>query len=177
MNYRLVEKGAFTVVGKGIRTTTKNGDDLQRIPAFWNESINNGFYDSLQHLKRGSGLLSRLAHIIHGEIVIEEVTLGVCTDFSADESEFTYLIAVEAQSGLVPSGLIEKPVPAATWAVFEVVGPLPDAIQAVWANIMSDFFQTEPFVHGNGPDLELYPDGDDSRTKYHCEVWVPVVRK
>ena len=177
LDYRLIEKPAFTVVGKGIRVTTQGGDDLRRIPAFWNESVNNGFLEQLGHLKKGSSLLQRLAHIIHGEIVVEDVLLGVCTDTSADETEFTYLIAVEAAPGPVPQGLVERAVPAATWAVFEVVGPMPDAIQAVWADILSDFLPNGPFVHANGPDLELYPDGDDSKSRYHSEVWVPVVRR
>jgi len=177
LDYRLVEKPAFTVVGKGIRVTTTGGDDLRRIPAFWNEAVSNGFLEQLGHIKKGSSLLERLAHIIHGEIVVEDVLLGVCIDTSPDETEFTYMIAVEASGGLVPPGLIEKPVPAATWAVFEVVGPMPDAIQAVWSSILNDFLPNGPFTHGPGPDLELYPDGDDSKNRYHSEVWVPVIRK
>ena len=177
MNYKLVDKPTFTVVGKGIRVTTKNDEYLRTIPAFWNESVSNGFLDTLGRLKMGAGLLQRLAHIIHGDIVVEDVTLGVCTDYTDNQEEFTYYIAVETKSGIALPGYAEVVIPAATWAVFEVVGPLPDAIQAVWANIFSDFLQSEPFVHGNGPDLELYPDGDDSRSRYHCEVWVPVINR
>src|SRR5690625_462031 len=43
MDYKIVEKEAFSVVGKSIRTSTKGGENHQRIAEFWGESKQNGF--------------------------------------------------------------------------------------------------------------------------------------
>lgn len=43
MDYRIEEKPAFTVAGKGIRVTTRDGENTRLIPKFWGESYDNGF--------------------------------------------------------------------------------------------------------------------------------------
>jgi hypothetical protein len=64
-----------------------------------------------------------------------------------------------------------------TWAVFESVGPMPDAIQDVWRRIFSEWFPTNEYEHADGPELEVYEDGGMSSPDYKCWVWIPVVKK
>jgi AraC family transcriptional regulator len=119
MDYRLVDKPAFCVVGKALRVSTKDGENQRRIPQFWGDCFHDGTHAQLTALASLS--------VLPGDTM-----LGICTDFAEDMQEFTYLIAVETQSSAVPEGLIEKAVPAMTWAVFESIGAMPEAIQTVW---------------------------------------------
>lgn len=162
MDYRIVEKPAFRVVGKALRVSTKDGENLRRIPQFWEECHRDGSHEQLAALAAQGRALG-------------DVTLGICTDFAPNMEEFTYLIAAEGPQGAVPDGLVEKTIPATTWAVFEATGPMPDAIQTVWGRIWSEFFPAKQFQHGDGPDLELYPRGDATQPEYRSEVWIPVV--
>jgi len=51
-------------------------------------------------------------------------------------------------------------IPSSTWAIFESVGAMPDAIQDVWKRIFSEWFPTSNYEHDKGPELEVYPPGD-----------------
>jgi AraC family transcriptional regulator len=164
MDYRIVEKPAFPVVGKALRVGTKDGENLRRIPQFWDECLKDGSHD-------------RLAALAGREGILGDVTLGICTDFAPNMEEFTYMIAAEKPDGATLEGMVEKTVPAASWAVFEAAGPLPEAIQTAWSRIWSEFFPTAPFKHGDGPELELYPRGNPHSADYKMEVWIPVVDK
>jgi len=162
MDYRVVEKPSFKVVGKAMRVTTKDGENLRRIPEFWLECLRDGSHDKIEALGAKG-------------VVLGPVTLGICLDFSSNMEEFTYMIAAESSDGSVPDGLIEREIPAATWAAFEGKGAMPDSIQTVWGGIWSDFFPSGQYKHGNAPDLELYPPGDPRDADYRFEVWVPVI--
>ena len=165
MDYRIVEKPAFKIVGAEVRVSTRDGENMQAIPKFWGESM-------------ASGVVKRLADLTSRESVLGDALLGVCTEFEQDQQEFTYLIAVEKTGDAIPEGLVEKSIPAASWAVFESVGAMPDAIQKVWGRIFSEFFPSTGFEHAEGgPEIEFYPPGDVQSADYVCEVWVPVVKK
>jgi AraC family transcriptional regulator len=157
MDYRIVEKDKFKVVGKEIRVTTKNGENFKRIPKFWEECHENGSCEKLCNAAKGSDIL------------------GICKDFGNEE--LTYMIAVEKPEGFTSKDMTEVEIPAATWAVFESVGPTPDSIQKVWKRIFSEWFPATNFEHADAPELEVYPSGDPDADNYRCEVWIPIVRK
>lgn len=159
MNYRIVEREAFKIIGKSKRVTTADGKNFEIIPRFWEESNNNGLCDQLCKLAGGLGLL------------------GVCMDFDHEEEVLTYMIAVEKPQEEVPGGLIEKEIPAATWAIFESVGPMPNAIQEIWERIFSEWFPATGYEHANAPELEVYLPGNPNDDNYKCEVWIPIIKK
>jgi len=158
MNYKLIEKSSLKVFGKSKKVSTKNGENLLQIPQFWKECDADGFRD---------GLLS----VEGGEL------FGICMNDYENEC-FTYLIAREKTKDIeLPEGAEEFTVPAATWAVFESVGPMPGAIQKVWERIYSEWFPSTGYEQANAPQLELYPEGDASKDDYKCEIWIPIVKK
>ncbi|BBI36439.1 AraC family transcriptional regulator [Cohnella abietis] len=160
MDYKIVDRSAFTVIGKAIQVTTKDGENLRQIPKLWAECNEDGTTDRLC------------------AIGIDKDLLGICMDFQHEQEQFTYLIAVEDSSGaLVEEGLVSKTVPASTWAVFTSVGPMPGAIQDVWKRIFQEWFPATGNEHSGGPELEVYPLGDTTAEDYACEVWVPIVKK
>ncbi|BCB02679.1 AraC family transcriptional regulator [Bacillus sp. KH172YL63] len=158
MNYKIVDKEAFQVIGKGKRVSTRDGENLTDIPAFWGE-VNS------------SGLDRKIC-----EAAGTEEMLGICMEFDHPNEAFTYFIGAGKKGSGDPS-LVVKEIPAATWAVFESVGPMPNAIQAVWKRIFSEWFPSTGYEHAGGPEFELYPPGNPNSKDYRCEVWVPIVKK
>lgn len=159
MNYKIVEKEAFPIVGKGIRVSCKDGENFKRIPAFWEACCQDGTCDRLSASA--------------GELGI----LGVCMAYDMAAEELTYMVAVEKGQAQVPEGLVEEEIPAAAWAIFESVGPMPEAIQKVWGRIFSEWFPATGYEHADAPELEVYPPGDNGAADYRCEVWIPVIKK
>jgi AraC family transcriptional regulator len=158
MDYKIMDKKGFRVVGKSIKVTTRNGENFRRIPKFWDECIEDGSCEQIYKLSS------------NGDV------LGICMEFCNEQDEFTYMIAAET-SEAAPAGMVEKEIPTATWAVFQSIGPMPGAIQAVTQRIFSEWFPATGYEHADAPELEVYPPGNGSDPNYRCEVWIPIVRK
>ena len=159
MNYKIIDKEAFKVVGKAIRVSTTNGENYRTISQFWEESNKNGLCNRLYNFAGELGML------------------GICTDFNHDQEEFTYLIAVENPQESSLENFEEREIPAQTWAIFESIGPMPTAIQDVWKRIFSEWFPATGYEHANGPELEVYLPGNPADENYRCEVWIPIIKK
>ena len=164
LDYRIEACPAFQLIGKPLRVSIKSGENLTRIPQFWQECLSDGTHDRLLEFAAQSAVFPRS-------------TLGVCMDFEGNMEAFTYLIGSEHTSDEVPGGMVVRAVPALTWAVFRCVGAMPEAIQNVWSEIMSGFFETAPYRHREAPDIEVYPPGNAMQADYISEVWVPVKSK
>lgn len=159
MDYKIVEKEGFRVVGKALRVSTRDGENFRRIPEFWEECWQNGVCEQVLQLTSSS------------------VLLGICMEFSSEQDEFTYLIAAENENGPVPDGMVAKHIPAVPWAIFESVGPVPDAIEQVWKRIFSEWAPATGYEIAEAPQLEVYPcPGGATPEEYRCEVWIPIVK-
>ena len=158
MNYMIIEKEAFKVVGKSLRVTTRDGENLKRIPQFWTECYQDGTCDKL------CGIAEK------GEM------FGICMN-DYNEEMFTYVVAVEKTDRTIPGDLEEREIPSATWAVFESVGPMPQAVQKVWDRIYTEWFPSTGYEQANAPQMEVYPFGDTGSDNYRCEVWIPIIKK
>lgn len=161
MNYTIVDKPSFNLVGKGIQVSTENNENFTKIPAFWGESTQNGLVDRLCNLKD-----------------MKEI-VGACIMPVGEQTSknFTYAIAAIAEPADNSTDLETWAVPANTWAVFESIGPMPNAIQDVWHRIFAEWFPATGFEHANAPELEIYPPGDAMAADYRCEIWIPVIKK
>ena len=159
MNYKIVDKGSFELMGKETKITMVDGENFQLVPKFWADCMEDGSYAWIQSRAGKLG------------------TFGVCKDFGKYNGEFNYMIAVEKTSETLPKGYISTTIPAATWAVFEAVGPLPKAIQDVTRRIFSEWMPSTGYQHACAPELEVYSEGDNTSEDYRCEVWIPVDKK
>jgi AraC family transcriptional regulator len=101
---------------------------------------------------------------------------GVCAEFDMPNGEFTYLIAIDTPTdrSALPAGCRDVPVPAATWGIFEARGPLPGSIQELMPRIFGEWFPSSGWEHADGPELEVYSDGDTRAADYSSEVWIPL---
>ncbi|MNB91802.1 Transposon Tn10 TetD protein [compost metagenome] len=159
MDYRIEHKEAFRVIGRKLETTTRDGENLREIPKFWDTCNSDGSSDRLVELGGG----------VHD-------LLGICADMKHEQETLSYWVAVESEAA-VPDGYSSTVIPAATWAVFTSIGPMPHAIQKVWERIFQEWFPGTRYEHSGGPEFELYPPGDPSAEDYRCEVWIPVMSK
>ncbi|PSL40143.1 AraC family transcriptional regulator [Planomicrobium soli] len=156
MNFKVVEKEAFEVVGVKREFSMDTEENMTGIPRMWTEANSNGTSDLL--LQNNNGDFKAL--------------LGVCTNF-ADKRTMDYWIAA-AHEGETPEGLLKLSIPASKWGVFEVQGAMPNAIQKVWKQIYSEWFPSNPFEPAGTAELEVYPPGDAYRDDYYSEIWIPL---
>ena len=84
------------------------------------------------------------------------------------------MIGVEEIKDTLPKGYISATIPAATWAVFESVGALPEAIQDLTRRIFTEWMPSTGYQHDCAPELEVYPEGDMYSADYRCEIWIPI---
>jgi hypothetical protein len=89
---------------------------------------------------RSRGGLGRIHDQLHGgnpfnvQAVIEKCMIGefgVCIDNNPGTKKITYVIAGTYNGGTIPEDMQIFDIPAAEWAKFRCVGPLPGALQAV----------------------------------------------
>ncbi|MCL1702698.1 AraC family transcriptional regulator [Lysinibacillus sp. Bpr_S20] len=159
MKYKIVEKEKFQVVGVKRTYNCQNGENLQGIPQFWDEMNSKNFDHQLIQLNNGS---------IKG-------TLGVCVP-NTDQGQsgfIDYWIATD-HVGDVEENLSALEVPASKWVVFEVHGPMPDAMQNTWKQIFSEWFPSNPYKPAGTAELEVYPDEDAYSPDSYSEIWIPI---
>lgn len=157
MDYQIIKKESFELVGLSRRFTTMNQENYKQIPMFWKELCDNGI----------SAKMHNQADIVY----------GVCYDARMEESEFSYLIGIRGNAIEGVDSVDVITVPATTWAVFESVGPMPHAIQNVWKQIYSEWFPATKYEHAGTAELEVYLPGNPDTEDYRCQVWIPIVEK
>jgi AraC family transcriptional regulator len=158
MQYRVVEQEGFEVIGIKEEYSYANGENLAGIPKLWDRVNQDGTCDLL--LSKNNGLVKGL--------------LGVCADQSKiQEKQMDYWVAA-AYDGETPDGYLKMEIPASKWAIFEVHGPMPDAMQNVWRQIFTEWFPSSGYEHAGTPELEVYTAGNSADPDYYSEVWIPV---
>ena len=88
-----------------------------------------------------------------------------------------YWIAAAVEGDEFPERYESFMVPAATYAVFEVVGPMPQAIQSMWEKIYSEWFPSSTYRPSGSAELEVYTNDDARKEDYYSEIWIPVENK
>jgi AraC family transcriptional regulator len=158
MNYKIVEKDTFKVVGVKREFTCENGENQRVIPKMWDDVHADGTND-------------RLFSLNNGEI---KGVLGVCVDKRDKQPELMDYWIATAHDGPTPEGLISLVIPAAKWGVFEVHGPMPDAMQKAWKQIYSEWFPSSHYKPAGSPELEVYSAGEPWSPDYYSEIWIPL---
>ena len=144
MEYKIVEKHAFTVVG--YQKQFNNETSYQEIPKWWDEMMAN-------------------TPAVMGQF-------GVCID--SDGKLFDYLISDLYQPWKeVPEGCITHTVPAGTWAVFPcTLGTLQDTNTKMWRDWLPSC--TEYKLGGNYNIEFYYELNEADPPSSGVELWLPV---
>lgn len=157
MNYRIEEKSAFTVIG--VKQRFSHVDGLgESIGRMWSETP-----------KETIMQIAGLADIPPYGII------GVYSGMYDDNTTDYYIASITEKN--CPETLCKLEIPSLTWAVFEIAGSMPKAMQEIWGHIFSEWFPTSGYEHAEAPEVEWYSDGDMSAADYKSEIWIPVIKK
>ena len=154
MEYKIIEKIAFKVVGEAFKVSAKNGENLIRIPEIWREFNESGKATELCEEFKAIDMY------------------GICLD--TNKENFTYLIGVRGGEGYRGRQHVVRTIPKATWAVFPVTGPMPTSIQRTFKRVFQEWFPTSGYEQAVGPVIEVYPEGDSTSINYYSEIWIPI---
>ncbi|MFH9137855.1 GyrI-like domain-containing protein [Streptomyces sp. NPDC017524] len=160
MQYKLVEKEAFRVVGR-----------KARVPL-----IHEGPNPAIAEFIRGIGReeLDRIEALSDQD---PAGIVGVSDQLDPSRAEGTELDYYHgAVSGAEPpEDLDALAVPAGTWAVFESEGEFPQALQYLWRDVFTQWFPSNPYASRPGPEILRVRLTEEGK-RAEAELWIPVER-
>lgn len=162
MEYQIIPKGAFQIVGFQKRITMQF------------EGVNpqiSSLYEKLTP--------ERIAELKALCNVEPKGMLSVSANFSERTTQGTELdqyIGVATTQTAPPKYDILMVEPS-DWAVFHVTGPFPQAVQEIWARIYAEWLPTSGFELTGGPELLWHESPDLTKPDCKSEIWVPVAKK
>ena len=159
MNYRLVDKEGFAIVGLMQRVPLIYHGVNPHITAMW-QSLNEELIATLKGLSNVEplGLISASTNFSEGR---------------QDGGELDHIIGV-ATTRDQPESLVRLDVAPATWAVFAAVGPFPETLQNVWGRIYAEWFPSSGYELAPGPEMLWNESKDTLSPTYRSEIWIPV---
>lgn len=163
MNYRIVEKEAFHIVGIKKRVPIIFNGVNPEIAAMW-KSLDSNTISKLKELSNVEplGLLSASTNFSEGRM--------------AEQGELDHYIGV-ATTTECPADLSKLEVPALTWAVFEAVGPFPNTLQNIWGRIYSEWFPSSNYELAEGPEILWNESKEVTAPNFRSEIWIPILKK
>ncbi|MGI2328400.1 AraC family transcriptional regulator [Planococcus sp. YIM B11945] len=150
MNFHLVEKEAFTVVGIKETVDTIGG---QFEPEIWRELENEELMNKLGWFSN-----TDFPGILH-----------VNANITATSRE--YFIAA-ATTKKAPPEFTEYHIPAATWVVFKTSGPQPETLLDTWERIYAEWLPSSGYELAE--PLEFVRDQTGRTGPLEYEIWLPV---
>ena len=155
MNYKILKKEEMRIIGFKKWFSTENDSQMKEIPQMW-DSITDEMKRRITALSNNDGVI------------------GMCADMY--DGGFDYWIGCMSDKAC-PDDLEEITIPASSWAVFEIIGPmrpLPNAMQDIWKRIYSEWLPNSVYEHAMLPEIEYYSSGDMMTDDYRSEIWIPV---
>jgi len=166
MNYRIETVDAFQLICKKWKQESgKTELPVEEISRFWQACMADGTIDAL-------------CRYIPGRPVFGDNIVGASLGRDAADPQYPYAIGAH-YNGLpvTDPGLTVEEIPAHTYVVFPCSGKMPEALQALYVQICSEFFPGSEYQPCGGADFEAYPSADVSNPDYACEIWVAVEKK
>ncbi|EJR44507.1 GyrI-like domain-containing protein [Bacillus mycoides] len=163
MNYRIEEKGPFQIIGIQKRVPIVFNGVNEEIASMW-KSLDSQSIETLKSLSNiePTGIISASTNFSEGRM--------------EEKGELDHYIGVAATKDC-PKQFKQLEVAASTWAIFEAVGPFPDALQNVWGRIYSEWFPSSNYELAEGPEILWNESKDVSSPNFRSEIWVPVLKK
>ena len=162
MNYRIIEKEAFRIVGI-----------QKRVPLIYH-----GVNPEIAAMAKT--LTPEMITTLKSLSNIEPMgIISASTNFSEgrqDNGELDHYIGV-ATTQDCPDHFAHLEVSATTWAVFEAVGPFPGTLQDVWGRIYSEWFPSASYELAEGPEILWHQHKDFTLPTFRSEIWIPIVKK
>ncbi|MFJ8351870.1 AraC family transcriptional regulator [Bacillus paramycoides] len=163
MNYRIEEKDPFRIIGIQKRVPIVFTGVNEKIASMW-KSLDSQSIETLKSLSNiePTGIISASTNF--SERRMEE------------KGELDHYIGV-ATTKDCPEQFKQLEVAASTWAIFEAIGPFPDALQNVWGRIYSEWFPSSNYELAEGPEILWNEQKDISSPNFKSEIWIPILKK
>ena len=162
MNYQIEQWPAFKVMGILNKVETSNA--FQVIPKIWEKAWKDGtmqrFIENYPDY-RPAGFLGIAAGGQWGDS--EDMDYIIAVTSHVDGQEYRHIPGLE--------GMQELSYPAATWAIFEANGELPDATQKVYKQFYTEWLPNSGYELADMPVIECYMQENRQ------EVWIAVIKK
>lgn len=163
MNYRIVEKAPFKIVGF-----------KKRVPIIF-DGVNPEIAKMYERLT--PEVIKQLKALSNVE---PTGIISASTNFSErrmeEKGELDHYIGVATSSDETGEFDALK-IKASTWAVFESIGPFPETLQNVWGRIYSEWFPASGYEAVEGPEMVWNESEDTGDPKYRSEIWIQVKKK
>ncbi len=170
MDYKITPMFPFKVIG--FQREFDNETAYTEIPKYWDEICE----------KYACSVYAGNAPANPYEQAVMDYCIGeygICID-DIGNGKFRYLIAGKYTGGEVPEGMVVYEFPRSDWAVFNCIGPIPEALQSVNTRIFQEWLPGNPKYELCGSaNVEWYDcvNGEKTDPDYHSAIWVPVKRK
>ncbi|HBX23742.1 MAG TPA: AraC family transcriptional regulator [Desulfotomaculum sp.] len=163
LNYRIVEKKPFRIVGIMKRVPIIFHGVNPEIASMW-KTLNNEMINKLKQLSNVEplGIIQASTNFSEGRM--------------EEKGELDHFIGV-ATTNECPDNLTRLEVPASTWAVFESAGPFPDTLQNIWGRIYSEWFPSSNYEQVKGPEILWNEHLDITSPTFKSEIWIPILKK
>jgi AraC family transcriptional regulator len=148
MNYRVVERQAFSVIGKSAHSSAEKD--------IWGRCKRDGTIEKLL------------------EIGVNKDTLGLCFGYDADGNN-TYMVGIESALNQV-DGMETYTLPKSSWLIFEAAGSISaKTLGATWRRIYGEFLPQSTYrQQAKLPTIEVYRQWDVEKDFCNCEIWIPL---
>lgn len=162
MNYRIVEKEAFKIVGL-----------KKRVPIIF-EGVNHEIAEMWQSLTPEKIMeLKSLSNIEPMGMLSASVNFSETR--MDEQGELDHYIGVATTNKFVNQFEVLEVNPG-TWAVFEAVGEFPKTLQNVWGRIYSEWFPSSNYEVAPGPEILWNESKDTTSPTFKSEIWIPIVK-
>lgn len=158
MDYRIIEQGAFRVVGIPSDNGTWEVEDAgEKAVDYWEK-------------------LGPRVHEILDLVGPAASQLGCSVFSSAATARSTATWPASRRTAVSRGHGGAAPVEAATYAVFECVGPMPEAMTNLWHRILTEWLPSSGYRWESKTDVERYFTPRMTAPDSRSEVWLPVVK-
>ena len=164
---KFIRKPAIKIAGFPIKTNTANGENLSKIPGFWQSCIDDG----------------RLEKLKGEDFAKNNNEYGACFPENPENGDFEYIIGVEIKDGyFIPNEYHVCTIPEALYAIF-TTPPIDDknfvsSVHGTYQYIFLEWFPDSGYEFMNdGVDFELYDERSQGMTGKMMDIYVPIIQK
>ncbi len=175
MEYKIIEKPAFDIVGKSRKIKPSYGQQNPEVDQFWKEYSASKDYQTLCEMTLEERELITGAHIILSYMPSDKKTWN-----SVLMGEpLLMVICIEKSAKMDTSKFEVFHIPAAAWAVFDILDYAPEKVYALNKRIWSEWFPSAGYEHDHDrvPEIEAYFPAGIGKPPYRCQLWYPVIKK
>ncbi|OBR66331.1 AraC family transcriptional regulator [Paenibacillus oryzae] len=163
MNYRIVEKESFRIVGI-----------MRRVPIQF-QGVNPEI-ESMASSLTPEDIVELKALSDREPRGMVQASVNFSEGRMEEKGSIDHYIGVATRKEC-PERFTKLEVSEATWAVFEAAGPFPETLQNIWGRIYSEWFPSASYELASGPEMVWHESKDFSSPTFRSEIWIPIIKK